>query len=132
MVDRIERELHLPAPPEEVWELIIAPGWLADEVGMDLVPGGSAVFRSNGSVKDGWVEEVVAPGPPGSDARLAFWWHAGDEVATRVELTLERDGDGGTRLRVTEERPLELLDLVGIPLPGSSGTTHGPALLAAA
>ena len=38
MPDRIERELVLPAPPEEVWEAVTGPGWLADEVNFDLRP----------------------------------------------------------------------------------------------
>ena len=62
---------------------------------------------------------------------LAFWWGRHGEPATRVELTLEPDGDGLTCLRVIEGRPLEVLDLVGIPVPGSGGQARGPAMLAA-
>jgi hypothetical protein len=43
------------------------------------------------------------------------------------------DGDA-TRLRVVETRPLDMLDLVGTPLPGLGGLggrTYGPALVAA-
>ncbi len=36
-----------------------------------------------------------------------------------------------TRLRIVETRPLEVLDLVGIPLPGHGGARYGPALVAA-
>jgi hypothetical protein len=36
--------------------------------------------------------------------------------------------DGGTVLRIVETRPLAVLDLIGVPLPGQSGTTYGPAL----
>jgi len=133
MTEQIERELLLPAPLEEVWEVVTAPGWLADEVRLDLFPGGDARFVSDGSAKDGWVEEVLAPDTAdGGGARLAFWWAEAGETATRVELTLDPEGDGQTRLRVVETRPLERLDVIGIPLPGSGGTTHGPALLAAA
>ena len=44
MPDQIERELLLPAPPEQVWEVITGPGWLADEVALELFPGGEARF----------------------------------------------------------------------------------------
>ena len=124
MTDRIERELLIDAAPETVWDAVTADGWLAERVDLDLRPGGDASFRSSDSVKRGWVEEVAAP------SRLAFWWAADDEPATRVELTLLEERDS-TRLRVVETRPLDLLDLVGVPLPGVSGRSFGPALIAA-
>jgi hypothetical protein len=40
--------------------------------------------------------------------------------------------DGATVLRIVETRPLAVLDLVGVPLPGHGGTTYGPALVAMA
>jgi uncharacterized protein YndB with AHSA1/START domain len=125
MTDRIERELLLPAPPEQVWDAVTSAGWLAEEVHLDLSPGGDATFRSRDSVKHGWVEEVLAP------ARLAFWWATDGDPATRVELTLQPEGEAATRLRVIETRPLELLDLIGTPLPHPNGRTFGPALVAA-
>jgi uncharacterized protein YndB with AHSA1/START domain len=124
MTDRIERELWLPASPDDVWAAVIGDGWLADEVDFELRPGGEANFRSADTVKTGWVEEVSAP------SRLTFWWGEDGEPATRVELTL-RDYEDQVRLRVVETRPLELLDLVGTPLPGTGGRTYGPALVAA-
>jgi uncharacterized protein YndB with AHSA1/START domain len=124
MAERIERELLIDAAPEDVWDAITGEGWLADEVSLDLVPGGDAEFRTRDEVKSGWVEDVHAPD------RLAFWWAADGEPATRVELTLS-PADELTRLRVVETRPLELLDLVGTPLPGAGGRTFGPALVAA-
>jgi len=138
MTDRIERALELPASSEEVWEALTDPerlaGWLADEVSLDLRPGGDASFRHGDTVRRGWVEEVS---PPGSAAareagagRLTFWWANDDEPATRVELTLEPTPDA-TRLRIVETRPLELLDAVGIPLFGSGGASFGPELVAA-
>ncbi|HUE25627.1 MAG TPA: SRPBCC domain-containing protein [Solirubrobacteraceae bacterium] len=134
MTEQIERELVLPAPPGQVWDVITAPGWLAEDVQLDLVPGGEASFGSGGDVKRGWVEEAVAPHPEGEgDGRLAFWWATDGEPATRVELTLEPEGDGGeTRLHIVESRPLEVLDVTGIPLPGAGGSSYGPAMVAVA
>ena len=120
--DQIERELLLPAPPEQVWEAITTPGFLAEEVEFELEPGGEARFADRDEERDGWVEEAVEP------ERLVFWWSAGGEPASRVEITLE-DEDGYTRLRVLEARPLEVLDVTGIPLPGSGGDRRGPSML---
>jgi uncharacterized protein YndB with AHSA1/START domain len=140
MSNRIDRELALPTSPAVVWQALTDPQWLAqwlaDEVCLDLRPGGEAEFHIGDVVKRGWVEEVTPPelggASAGSVGRLAFWWAAGDEPATRVELTLVPSKDGGTRVRVVEARPLELLDLVGIPLTRPGGARyHGPALVAA-
>jgi uncharacterized protein YndB with AHSA1/START domain len=133
MPDLIERELDLPAAPSEVWRALTDPawlsGWLADDVALDLRPGGDARFRIGDEVRDGWVEEVTAPCD--GAGRLTFWWARGDEPASRVELVVSAVSDDVTRLRVTETRPLELLDLVGIPFGGAGGQRFGPALVAA-
>jgi uncharacterized protein YndB with AHSA1/START domain len=132
MVERIERELLLPAAPEEVWEVITSPGWLAEEVELELSPGGEASFSSAGQTRTGWVEEAVAPdGEDQPGGRLIFWWATDDDSATRVELTLEPEDDA-TRIRVVEARPLDVLDVIGIPLPGSGGAGYGPVMVAAA
>ena len=125
MTERIERELSIDALLEDVWAAITTDGWLADEVELDLRPGGDAVFRSDSALKTGWVEEALAPW------RLAFWWAPDGEPASRVELTLEQELEGGTRLRVVESRPLDVLDLVGVPLSRPGGASYGPALVAA-
>ena len=125
MNHHIERELELGAPVDEVWDAITTDGWLADEVELDLRPGGDAFFRMADEVRTGWVEVALAP------RSLAFWWSADDQPASRVELTLVPDDAGGTRLRVVESRPLEVLDLVGIPLGRPGGASYGPALVAA-
>jgi uncharacterized protein YndB with AHSA1/START domain len=124
MSEQVQRDVVLPAAPEDVWDAITASGWLAEEVELDLKPGGDATFRSGEEQKTGWIEEVSAP------FRLAFWWAFDGEPATRVELTLTADQDV-TRIQVVESRPLDLLDLVGTPLPRTSGRTFGPALVAA-
>jgi uncharacterized protein YndB with AHSA1/START domain len=133
MIDQIERELLLPAPPEQVWEVIAGPGWLAEDVQLDLVPGGDAQFGSDDGAKVGWVEEASPPDTdPDGAGSLTFWWGTDGEPATRVELTLEPDGEQTTRLRVVESRPLEVLDVTGIPLPRAGGSSHGPAMAAVA
>ncbi len=124
MTERIERELWLPATPETVWEAVTSDGWLAESVSLDLRPGGDARFESGNWVRTGWVEDISAP------ERLSFWWALDDEPASRVELRIASLGES-TRLRVVETRPLEVLDLVGVPLPGVSGARFGPALVAA-
>jgi uncharacterized protein YndB with AHSA1/START domain len=138
MTDRIERELELPASPERVWETLTEPEllaeWLADEVTLDLRPGGEASFRTDGEARSGWIEEVSPPsGADGRDGsgRLTFWWAPDGEPASRVELVLSPTGRDTTRLRIVETRPLEVLDLVGIPLPGPGNVRYGPALVAA-
>ena len=125
-----------PASPEDVWEVVTGADWLADDVALDLRPGGDASFRSGDELKSGWVEEALSPSRSADGAgRLAFWWEADGEPATRVELTLDPargwDGPEGTRLRIVESRPLEVLDLVGTPLPRTGGVSYGPALVAA-
>jgi uncharacterized protein YndB with AHSA1/START domain len=121
MIDRIERELELDAPVEDVWDAVTSDGFIADEVELDLQPGGEARIGD----RNGWVEEALAP------ARLTFWWADGDEPASRVELTLDPLDEDRTRLRVIETRPLDRLDLVGVPLTRIGGASFGPALVAA-
>jgi uncharacterized protein YndB with AHSA1/START domain len=134
MSDTIERRIELPASLEIAWQAVTDPDWLAlwlaDEIVMDPRPGGEARFQIGSETRMGWVEDVCAPEDRGA-GRFAFWWAVDDEPASRVELTLtELDGDR-TLLRVVESRPLDVLDLVGTPLPGHGGATYGPALIAA-
>jgi hypothetical protein len=130
MTECVERELLLPASVRDVWGVVTGDGWLADEVDLDLQTGGEAQFRCADEVKTGWIEEVVVPDETARRARLIFWWAAEGEAASRVQLTLEERNEL-TRMRIVETRPLELLDLVGVPLPGVSGPSFGPALVAA-
>jgi uncharacterized protein YndB with AHSA1/START domain len=131
MTDRIERELALDAPAQDVWDAVISDGWLADEVELDLRPGGDAWFRSADGVRHGWIEDVSAPDDEAQrTARLTFWWAADDAPASRVELTIEPLSTDAARVRVIESRPLEALHLIGAPLRGT-GSSFGPALVAA-
>ena len=101
----VERELVLPASPEEVWESLTEPGWLGEDAHIDLRPSGDV----RAGERTGFVEWAEPP------SGLAFWWSEGDEEATRVEIALEPEGEG-TRVSVTESRPLALLDAVGADL----------------
>ena len=75
MTDLIERELGLTAAREAVWARDRpAAGWLADEVELDLRPGGDAEFALDGRVRTGWVEEVTAPRRTRASG---FWWAGG-------------------------------------------------------
>ncbi|MGH2859028.1 MAG: SRPBCC family protein [Solirubrobacteraceae bacterium] len=134
MTDAIERELELPTTPSELWHAVTDPaqlrGWLADEVSLELRPGGDASFVVDGQTRRGWVEEATPPDGERGEGRLAFWWAEGDEPASRVELTVTPVTDGA-RLRVRETRPLHVLDLVGIPLGGPGPARYGPAMVAA-
>jgi hypothetical protein len=133
MTDRIDRELVVSAPLDQVWQIITSDGWLADRVELDLVPGGEARFTTGHGERAGWVEEARSPDQSGeAGARLVFWWSAHGQPASRVELRLDPDGDQATRLSLTESRPLEVLDLVGVPMPDSGGGSYGPSLLVAA
>lgn len=136
MTDLVERELELEAAPEEAWTAVTDPtwlsAWLADEVELDCVPGGEARFGFDDEVREGWVEEVCPPEESADGrGRLAFWWSRDEEPASRVELELSPLPGGRTRLRVCETRPLELLDLISVPLPGSRSQGYGPSLIAA-
>jgi hypothetical protein len=137
IADRVERELLLPATTPEVWEVVTGESWLAEQVELDLRPGGDAVFRCAETVRAGWVEEASAPTDEDSSGRLAYWWAVDGAPATRVELTLEPAGWAGSRLRVVETRPLDVLDVAGLPLggagasDGAGGSSYGPMLRAA-
>jgi uncharacterized protein YndB with AHSA1/START domain len=143
MTDLIERELDLPASPDAVWQALTDPEWLqtwlADEAQLQLWPGGDARFTIGTESRNGWVEEATPPpadGGEGATGRLAFWWEPDDRSqGSPSRVALELTGTpSGTRLRVVETRPLEVLDLVGVPLSGSDaadGQRFGPALVAA-
>ena len=58
MTDQIERELLLPGTPAELWPALTDPdwlgSWLADEVVLELTPGGEARFRLGDEVRAGF------------------------------------------------------------------------------
>lgn len=130
-LERIDRDQLVPASSEDVWDVITHDGWLAERVELASEPGGEARFTDPDRVRTGWVEESMPPGDDGA-GRLVFWWGPEGEPATRVEITLISAGRAGTNVRVAETRPLEALELVGLPLPGQTGANRGPAMLALA
>jgi uncharacterized protein YndB with AHSA1/START domain len=96
----IRRDIVLDAPREEVWDALTDPDrlaeWFANDVDLDLRPGGGASFRwSNGEERRAIVRDVE----PGE--RLAFDW---EDDAGEVEFTLS-DGADGTLLTVVETSP---------------------------
>ena len=95
----IRKEILLPASRDEVWSALTDPEelerWFANDVELDLRPGGGASFRwGNGESRHATVREVE----PGE--RLSFEWDEEGEV----EFTLA-DDDEGTRLTVVETSP---------------------------
>jgi uncharacterized protein YndB with AHSA1/START domain len=95
----IRREIVLPAGRDEVWAALTNPRrleeWFANDVELDLRPGGGATFRwGNGESRHATVTDVEP------EERLAFEWDEEGEV----EFTLDDDADG-TRLTVVETSP---------------------------
>jgi uncharacterized protein YndB with AHSA1/START domain len=91
----VTREIVLEAEPAEVWSALTEPErlaeWFANDVELELEPGGSGVFRWDDGEERHAVVEEVEPG-----RLFAFTW---DE--SRVSIELE-EVDEGTRVVVTE------------------------------
>jgi uncharacterized protein YndB with AHSA1/START domain len=84
---------------EEVWAALTEADrlaeWFANDVELDLRPGGAASFRwGNGEERHATIIEVEP------EERLALRW----EDEGEVEFTLDEDADG-TRLTVVETSP---------------------------
>lgn len=97
----VHREIVLPAPREDVWGALTEPDrladWFANEVELDLRPGGGATFRwANGEERHATVRAVEP------EERLALSWDEDEEG--EVEFTLADDADG-TLLTVVETAP---------------------------
>jgi uncharacterized protein YndB with AHSA1/START domain len=102
----IERDILIEAPAEVVWRTITEPSqltqWFADQVDLVIEPGAHG-YLGFGDQGGPVVVEVVDP-----PRRLSFRWNfpAGEEPgpgnSQLVEFTLTPEGDGWTRLRVTE------------------------------
>jgi uncharacterized protein YndB with AHSA1/START domain len=114
-MDTVEREVIVPAPPDEVWPALTDPeqlsAWFGADAELEVRPGGRGAFRWPDGSERRAVVEAVEPAH-----RLAFRWlpfqrtAAGAMVAvpsTRVEITLE-SVPGGTRVRVRERSAFAL------------------------
>lgn len=117
---RIERDVVIEAPVDVVWRTVTEADqiarWFADQVELDLRPGGQGSFafeRDDGATHRAplVVETVERP------TRFAFRWsHPEGELpvdgnSVLVEFTLVPEGDRRTRLRVVERG----LDTIGWP-----------------
>ena len=97
----VRREIVLDAAREDVWAALTEAErlaeWFANDVELDVEPGGEGVFRwRDGAVRRAVVERVE----PGTS--LTFSWWADDErVTTVVGFTLEEVAEG-TKLTVVE------------------------------
>ncbi len=103
MVSDVERQVVLPATPEEVWEEVADPerlgDWFGAEVDGEIAPGEPVRFTSPDGNERRAVVERVEP-----ERRLTFrWLPVDDEEASRVDITLDEIPDG-TILRVVERQ----------------------------
>jgi uncharacterized protein YndB with AHSA1/START domain len=120
MDQTVERELTVPDEAEEVWRSLAEPEWLGEDASIELREAGEV----RAGERSGFVEEADAP------RRLVFWWSEPEEEATRVEIDLD-ETDSGTHIRVTESRPLAILDGRDLAIEWGGGGT-GPVASAMA
>jgi uncharacterized protein YndB with AHSA1/START domain len=95
----VTRTVVLPVTREEAWEALTEPErlreWFANDVELDVRPGGEGMFRwDNGESRRAVVDEVA------EGERLVLRW----EDDSRVELELD-DAPAGTRVLVRETSP---------------------------
>jgi uncharacterized protein YndB with AHSA1/START domain len=102
----IERDILIEAPAEVVWRTVTEPDqmsqWFADRVELVVEPGAHGYM---GFGDQGGPVVVEAVEPP---TRFSFRWNhpheeePGPGNSMLVEFTLTPEGDGRTRLRVSE------------------------------
>jgi uncharacterized protein YndB with AHSA1/START domain len=95
----VTRTVVLPVTRDEAWEALTEPErlreWFANDVELDVRPGGEGMFRwDNGESRRAVVDEVA------EGERLVLRW----EDDGRVELELD-DAPAGTRVLVRETSP---------------------------
>jgi uncharacterized protein YndB with AHSA1/START domain len=101
--ERVSRSVELDAAPDEVWDALtedaLLTEWLADEVEIEVEPGGEIVCRyADGEERRGEVELVEEA------ERLAWSWRREGGASSRVELVLDAVAER-TRLTVIETAP---------------------------
>lgn len=117
-MERVERQIVLDAPADDVWAALTEPrrlsAWIgAQVVALDVRAGGRGTARrADGAERRIRIEDVEPP------RRLAFrWWpyeldgHPGP--GTRVEFVLDAIGPAQTRLTVTESGLPRFVDATG-------------------
>jgi hypothetical protein len=118
LIDQIiERGLDMDVAMDELWRMISEveelATWLADEVDVELVPGGRGRIVDDDVTYDVEVEEVTV------GERVVWWWTPidppDDAGTSRVELTISPTPTGG-RLTIIESRPAA---------PGASPSARG-------
>jgi uncharacterized protein YndB with AHSA1/START domain len=107
----IEREIHIDAAPETVYDVVSAPEhlreWWPDEVELEPVPGASGVLVFGDRTTPGAKVVPVTVTEADPPRRFAFRWaYADSEAATSTNsllVTFELiPSDGGTLLRFSE------------------------------
>lgn len=103
-MDEVERTIELPTNAAEAWRAVSEPEelevWFADEVRLDVRPGGRGRF---GFVDDDDRDALVLEVEPGR-ALTFSWWPVGRSDRTIVTIVVEPRGDDASRVRVRETR----------------------------
>jgi uncharacterized protein YndB with AHSA1/START domain len=137
MEDRIEREIVIAAPVEQVWAVLTEPAHIGSWFGngtparVDLRPGGRIVYDHGHGDLPAVIEQVEAPrflsyrwaivGEPGQEPT--------QENSTLIEYTLTPDGDH-TRLHVAESGFEEVAQTHdGVQAQFEGNTAHWPEIL---
>ncbi|HWH96102.1 MAG TPA: SRPBCC domain-containing protein [Baekduia sp.] len=120
----VRRETVLDAPRDAVWSLMANPEgletWLADDVELDAIePGVSGTVTEDGLPRHVTIEEVE------EGRRVALSWCAPGGDPSLVELTLDDDEDGRTRM-VIVELPLVALRVAAAQTIGAWGAGTAP------
>lgn len=95
----VEREITVPAAPDEVWESLTEAErleeWFANDVELEPREGGSGVFRwDDGDERRATVRELD------EERRIVLDWDEGGSVAIELETV-----EDGTLVRVVETAP---------------------------
>ncbi len=96
----VRRETVFEAERDEVWHALTDPErlreWFANDVELDVRPGGAGTFRwGDGSVRYARVERVEEA----RELEILWWDEDGGESVVSISLA---DCDDGTRVRVVE------------------------------
>jgi uncharacterized protein YndB with AHSA1/START domain len=123
----VRRETVLDAPRDAVWALVAEPEglatWLADDVDLDAVePGATGTVVEDGALRHVTIEEVQ------DGRRVALSWCAPDGDPSLVELTLDDEDDGRTRMVIVEIPLVTLRVAAARTVHASSEAARGPQM----